>query len=525
MNYQRTNASPRIRVIKEAVLGRSEKIQFSILTALSLLAMTAFLLAWVRLEAWKDDPVMISVLSMIVLVILGNAYGRWLLLPQMKKPRTVEARSGWKVGVVTTFVPDVEPFYLLENTLKALVALDYLHETWVLDEGDDDRVKELCIKEGAFHFSRKHRPQYQTETGLFRKATKYGNYNAWLHEVGFQRYDTIATFDPDHVPERTFLVKVLGYFNDPTIGYVQAPQVYSNQDSSFIARGAAEESYTFYSSTQMASYGLGYPIIVGCHTTHRISALQEVDGFAQHDADDLLLTLLYRNRGWEGVYVPEVLARGLAPTEWETYLTQQRRWARALLDIKLKIAPSLLSNLSFFPRSMSLLHGLHYLHTGFLFPTIFLLIMVMLIQGKVPNVLEAGTVISGGVLFVMLQVCNRYGQQFFLNLEWERVLHWRAAILQWAKWPYLLMAFFDVVFARRFPYRVTAKTAGATRASFALWPHLLVLVMIGLAWGIGLSSNGTVPVEVQICAGTVLLGNFFLLTTEWCGVVPSPSES
>lgn len=513
------------RVMKEAVFHRTDRLQFSALTVASLLATIAFLLAWFRLEAWGDFPVMLSVLSVIILLILGNAHGRWLLLSHMRKPRPLEARPGLKVGVVTTIVPDMEPLILLEDTIKALVALDYPHETWVLDEGDDERVKELCVKEGVLHFSRKHRPQYQTEDGLFKKATKYGNYNAWLYEIGFERYECVTAFDPDHVPERNFLSKVLGYFADPTIGYVQAPQVYANQHASFIARGAAEESYTFYSSIQMASFGLGYPIIVGCHHTHRVSALREVGGFAPHDADDLLLTLLYRNRGWEGVYVPEVLARGLAPAEWSVYLNQQRRWARSILDIKLKIAPYLTSNLSFFPRFMNVLHGLHYLHKGFIFPIAFLLIMVMLVEGEMPNVLKAETVATGGTLFVILQVCDRYRQRFYLDYKRERGFHWRAGLLQWAKWPYLIMAFFDVMLNRRFQYVTTSKITGAFYASFALWPHIPFLLMIGLAWGIGLSMNETVPVEMQFCAGIVMMTTLVIVATEWFGAPRSSSKS
>ena len=60
----------------------------------------------------------------------------------------------------------------------------------------------------------------------------------------------------------------------------------------------------------MASYGMGYPVVIGCHNTHRVTALQEVGGFAPHH-DDLLITLFYRARGWQGVYVPRILARVL----------------------------------------------------------------------------------------------------------------------------------------------------------------------------------------------------------------------
>jgi cellulose synthase (UDP-forming) len=512
-------------VTKKPVLRRSDRIQFFVLTVGTLLATAAFLIAWFRLEAWRDHPVMVAVLSLILLVMLGNRYGQWLLLPKMRNPKAIDPRPGLTVGVVTSIVPDLEPLVMLENTLNALVALDYPHETWVLDEGDDERVKELCMRRGVFHFSRKYRPQYQTETGLFRKATKYGNYNAWLYEIGFERYEFIAAFDPDHVPEQTFLSKVLGYFEDPKIGYVQVPQMYSNQDQNFIARGAAEESYAFYSSVQMASYGLGYPIIVGCHNTHRISALREMGGFAPHDADDLLLTILYRTGGWEGVYVPEILARGLAPAEWRTYLNQQRRWARSLLDIKLKIAPSLTPKLPFFPRIMNRLHGLHYLHQGILFPILFLLLMVMLVTGEIPHVLNAETILTGTVLIIMLQLCERYQQQFYLDRNREQGLHWCAVLLNFAKWPYLIMALCDVLLDRKFPYMITTKMKEAPRPSFSLWPHVPAIIMLGIAWAIGLFMHETVPVEVQVIAGTVILFTLALLTTEWVGVARSASNS
>ena len=59
-----------------------------------------------------------------------------------------------------------------------------------------------------------------------------------------------------------FLTSALGYFGDSSVGFVQAPQVYYNQDASFVARGAAEETYGFYSVHDMASYSAGHPIIV-----------------------------------------------------------------------------------------------------------------------------------------------------------------------------------------------------------------------------------------------------------------------
>ena len=80
---------------------------------------------------------------MTLMVVANLAFNQfvWFLLPQMRKPVPMKAAAGWRVGVATTFVPGGESLEMLEVTLTALVAMRYPHDTWVLDEGDDDCVK------------------------------------------------------------------------------------------------------------------------------------------------------------------------------------------------------------------------------------------------------------------------------------------------------------------------------------------------------------------------------------------------
>jgi cellulose synthase/poly-beta-1,6-N-acetylglucosamine synthase-like glycosyltransferase len=503
------------RVVSDPVLQPKDRLVYWVLTVLGCAAIAFFLFSWFKLPAWGEHSFAMVVLFAILAVFLISNLGRWWVVPFMKRPRAVPPKPGWKVAVVTTFVSSIEPLELLERTMKALVALDYPHDTWVLDEENDDRVKQLCAAIGAHHFSRKHDPQYQSEVGMFRKASKHGNYNAWLHAIGFERYEILAAFDPDHVPDPSFLMKVLGYFDDSRIGYVQAAQVYANQQNSFIARGAAEETYEFYSVVQMASYGNNYPLIIGCHNTHRMSALRECGGFASHDADDLLLTLLYHNGGWQGVYVPEILARGLAPVDWPIYLNQQRRWTRALLDIKFRIAPSICRNLSPAAAFLNAVHGINYFHRSILLPLFLILVALMLVLGETLDVATTETTVSGVFAIIMLHIWERYRQQFYLNGEVEQGVHWRAWLLQFAKWPYQLTAAADVLSNRRFPYVSTPKAAVQSASSFVLWPHLATLGLLGLAWGIGLAIHETIPVSVQLCAGMVVVLTLGLMATEW----------
>jgi cellulose synthase/poly-beta-1,6-N-acetylglucosamine synthase-like glycosyltransferase/SAM-dependent methyltransferase len=503
------------KVVSERVLGPGELRWFWTLTVFGLAAIGLFLSSWFRLPAWSEHPFFMAALSVILSVFLTNNFARWWLLRAMKRPTPIEPKPGWKVAAVTTFVPGSEPLELLEQTLKALVALEYPHDTWVLDEGDDDRVKPLCQILGVSHFSRKHHPHYQSESGMFRKASKHGNYNAWLHEVGFERYDILSAFDPDHVPNRNFLTKVLGYFDVPNIGYVQGPQIYSNKHASFIARGAAEEACDFYSTVQMACYGKGFPLIIGCHNTHRMAALRECGGFASHDADDLYLTLLYNSRGWQGVYVPEILARGLAPVDWPTYLNQQRRWTRSVLDLKLRIAPSMTHRLPPTAMVLNALHGLNYVHKSLVLPLAMMLVALMLVFGDMPDIANADTMVSGALMITLLQIWQHYRQRFYFDEQSSRGFLWRAGLLQFAKWPYQLAAFGDVILNRQFPYIITPKTGGLPRPLLVLWPHMSTIGIMGLAWGIGLAIHRTIPTTIQVCAGAILFATFGLLVTEW----------
>ena len=129
------------RVVSDFVLQPRDRVIFWILTVLGGGAIALFLFSWFQLQAWGSHPFVMVVLSAILSVYLLNNLGRWWILLSMKRPRAVPARAGWKVAVVTTIVPGIETLELLEHMVKALVALDYPHDTWVLDEGDDDRVK------------------------------------------------------------------------------------------------------------------------------------------------------------------------------------------------------------------------------------------------------------------------------------------------------------------------------------------------------------------------------------------------
>lgn len=511
-----------MQVRTERVFGAAERLAFAALSAVALLAIGAFAVWWAGLGAWQDHPVLLGAVTLALALQVGVSQTAWWLLPRMRRPVPMKPPSGWKVGVAVTFVPGVESLEMLEETLRALVAMRYPHDTWVLDEGDAPAVRVLCDRLGAHHFTRRHRPDLRTARGRFKAGTKYGNVNAWLREVGYDRYEFVVSFDPDHVPRPEYLERVLGYFEDERVGFVQAAQVYYNQDASFIARGAAEETYAYYSSLQMASYGLGYPVVTGCHNAHRVRALREVGGFAAHDADDLLITLHYRVAGWEGIYVPEVLARGLTPVDWAGYLRQQRRWARSVLDIKLRIFPRLAGALPLRTRAMSFLHGLAYLHESLVAPLSLGVLAYLLVTGRAPLLSYLVTppfVALAAALFAL----ELYRQRFYLDPARERGLHWRAGLLRFAKWPQALAALVEVVLRREVPYAITPKRRVGGGPHLELGAHLALGMSLAGAWGVGLV-RGTVAEGWLHVATAVLVGVSLGLVASQLLPPPAPYD-
>jgi cellulose synthase/poly-beta-1,6-N-acetylglucosamine synthase-like glycosyltransferase len=493
-------------VVDQRVFAGRDHVLFAILSVLSVISIAYVSGFWIIEGEPFSHPALFLFLTLPFALKLLIFECRWFAMPFMRRPSPMEPAAGWRVGVATTFVPGAEPIEMLAETLRSLVAMDYPHDTWVLDEGNEDAVKTLCAALGARHFSRKAFPKYQTAYGRFQAKSKHGNYNAWLSEIGFANYDIVIGFDPDHVPARDFLTRLLGFFNDPSVGFVQAAQVYYNQGASFVARGAAEETYGYYSSIQMTAYAMGHPIVTGCHNAHRVSALREVGGFAAHEADDLLITLHYRSAGWRGVYLPETLAVGLVPVDWPGYLAQQQRWARSVLDIKFWVKRKMFRRLPLIERVASFLHGLHYFQgvaTALGLGTL----GFMLITGATFRLVSARTM--GLVLGValLLQLCEFYRQRFFLQPQVEAGLHWRAAILRFAKWPFVFVAFVEAIFRVRRGYTITRKRGRATHQWSLVLAHLPTLAVLAAAWFVGWLRGVSLPPTVYLVTAAMLLAS------------------
>jgi cellulose synthase/poly-beta-1,6-N-acetylglucosamine synthase-like glycosyltransferase len=275
------------------------------------------------------------------IVRLSQAGVLALFASRMRDPVPMVPEPGLRVAVLTTIVPSKEPVDLVARTLRAMRALNYdgQVDVWILDEGNDPQVRAVAEGLGVHHFSRNGRPEYNQPSGEFRARSKAGNHNAWRAEHEHE-YDIVAQMDPDHVPTPDFLERTLGYFRDRDVAFVVAPQVYGNLEESFVARGAADQSYLFHGVIQRGGNGLNAPLLIGTNHLYRTTALHQIGGYQDSVIEDHLTSLTLHatvnpatGSRWKGIYTPDILAIGEGPAGWTDYFNQQQRWAYGIWSI------------------------------------------------------------------------------------------------------------------------------------------------------------------------------------------------
>jgi cellulose synthase (UDP-forming) len=233
-----------------------------------------------------------------------------------------------------------EPYEILLPTVAAAVAMQLPHETWVLDDGDRPWVAEMATQLGA---------RYTTREGS--SHAKAGNINALLPQLDV---DLIAVFDADHVARTDFLNETVGYFDDPKVALVQTPQDFYNIHSfEHVHRRGRRfgEQELFYRGLSAGRNRWNAAFWCGTNAVVRLEALRSVGGVAVETVtEDIHTTIRLHRRGWRTVYHNAVLARGLAASNSEQYLSQRLRWGTGAMHVLREENPATVSGLSMMQR-------------------------------------------------------------------------------------------------------------------------------------------------------------------------------
>jgi cellulose synthase/poly-beta-1,6-N-acetylglucosamine synthase-like glycosyltransferase len=281
---------------------------------------------------WVSVPLLVLEVHAAIGIVLF-AFSLWDV-DSLPRSHPVREAPGRIAVLIPTFNESVE---ILIPTIAAAVNMRIDHETWVLDDGDRPAVARLAEALGARYLTRST-----------HEHAKAGNVN---HALGVIEADFIGILDADHVASDEFLVRTLGYFDDPVVALVQTPQEFYNTESFEHASGQGDDPFheqtLFYRVIQPGKNRWGAAFWCGTGAVVRLSALRDVGGVATETiTEDIHTTIRFHRRGWRTVYHNEVLARGLAASDAATYQLQRLRWGTGAMQVLRRENPLFVSGLT-----------------------------------------------------------------------------------------------------------------------------------------------------------------------------------
>jgi cellulose synthase (UDP-forming) len=448
-----------------------QRRQFIVLAALWGVCSLWFWLWWLR-PGHVGNALLFSVMSAALfysVTVLPSIF--MFYLGRMRRPMPTDARDAeavvGRVAIITLTVPGSESLEIVERQLAAIASVHYEHDSWILvDKEHSPSIERLADDFGVRYFCRHdverwgadQVARWNGDTPPFQAKTKAGNVNAWLDAFGGE-YTHFTQLDIDHRPDPSYLDRVLGFFRDRRVAWVQAPSVYGNLEH-WTARGSAEQELVLQGPLQMGFYGFcRTPFIIGSHCTYDTRAIEQIGGFQPTRAEDHLDTVYLAAHGREGVFLPEIIAVGDGPESFDTYLAQQFAWSYSMMQVLFRFTPRMLRRYT--PRQ-----ALQFL---FVQTWYVLWSLSMLVLFTAPLVaLMADESISHARLTSFWVHSLPAALVALVGWIWSRTWHapqtvrlsWRGVMLHVARWMVVLSALVQVVLRVKKPYMITTKGLG-----------------------------------------------------------------
>ncbi|MDP2063788.1 MAG: glycosyltransferase [Phaeovulum sp.] len=391
----------------------------------------------------------------------------------------------YRVAMIVTKTPS-EPFELLQRTLKAMLAQDYPHDTWLADESPSPDSLVWCAAHGVRVVSRKGVMDYHRPVWPRRTRCKEGNLAYFYDLFGYDDYDIVSQLDADHVPQPGYLREILRPFADPGVGYVSAPSICNaNAAESWAARTRLHVEAAFHGVMQAGYTGALAPMCIGSHYAVRTAALKEIGGLGPELAEDHSTSMLMNAGGWRGVHAIDAIAFGDGPATLTDLVTQEFQWSRSLLTLLLSHTSHYVGHLSarlqFLFVFCQLWYPLFALTTALMY---FMPIGAVVFDMRFADVTYPAFVGHSLPSVVVLTF-------FAFMLKWDRMMRpvdasiigWEKALFMALQWPWVLwgciMALRDRLTGRFVDFRITPKGTNVARRL----PGRVLGVYVALALG------------------------------------------
>ena len=228
--------------------------------------------------------------------------------------------------------------YVVERLVKAVTEIDYPREKFeiqVLDDSTDETVKlaEATVAKYAQQGFDIHYLHRSDRTGFKAGALEQG--------LKVAKGELLAIFDADFVPKPDCLRKLVDFFTDPLVGCAQMRWSHINGDYNLLTRlqTIMLDGHFVVEQTTRNRTG-GFFNFNGTAGIWRRRAIALSGGW-QHDTltEDTDLSFRAQLMGWKFVYLLDEEAPAEIPVEINAFKAQQRRWAKGVMQVGIKLYP------------------------------------------------------------------------------------------------------------------------------------------------------------------------------------------
>lgn len=366
---------------------------------------------------------------------------------------------------------------VLGETLAAVRAMDYPAMTIYLV---DDSTKAEC-RQGTARLASKYGAVLVQRVN--RAGYKAGAINDLIPQLT-EPY--LAVLDADQRPMESWLKEVVPFMEEnPTLAFIQAPQIYINIDGLPVAEAARDQQAVFFEYICEGKSHSGAMFCCGSNVVMRREALLSiecvVDG-RRHFFDETSVTedfatsIRLHAAGWKTDYVNQAYVLGMGPETLPAYFTQQMRWSMGTLAVGLRALRDLFRN----PKALApgqwweyLLSGTYYF-VGFA-NLIFMVAPIAFIFFDVrPLRTNSNLYLAFFIPYIVFTM-----NLFFFGMKLRRYSIrgvWLASALSFSTFRIYITASFIAVFGLKRAFGVTPKGVGGAVPLKSLLPELVMCV-------------------------------------------------
>lgn len=486
------------KVIRVLPPDKKDMLRMRFLIILGLITVALFLI-WFFSEERVGYAPLFWILCFAWFFKLLRTFYEWYHYYNISVPEPPELKRKFTVDILTTACPG-EPHEMIIGTLRAMQAVRYPHTSYLCDEGDDPVLKKVCEELGVIHVTR-----------IEKKDAKAGNIN---NALKIAKGDICIILDPDHEPFPELIERVLSYFENPEVGFVQSVQAYKNRKESLVALGACEQTYHFYGPMMMAMNAYGTAQAIGANCAFRRAALDSIGGHAVGLAEDMHTSMLIHSKGWKSVYIPEILTRGLVPSSLPAYYKQQLKCSRGTFDIFFKTLPKIFKQLTWRQRIHYLFIPLYFFYGVIDFLNIIIPVS-SLVLAEFPWQVDLVEFFRMTLPILIMTILIRQHAQKWLLEKHERGFHFVGGLLRIGTWWIFALGFIYTLINVKVPYIPTPKEGTPENSWKLSLPNIIAccITLFAIVYGLQLDwspysffMSGLAFLNVIILGYVVMIG-------------------